>query len=87
MVSLATLLIACGATAALTALLCWYIARQSINGIREEERRTAAAEQQQVRDTCARELREVQQALGAELEVMRERSRRPLKSLVESFLG
>lgn len=87
MFSLLSLLAACLATATLTAAICFWLFRKRLADVRIEESIRHASAERRLQAEHARALRELQHSLVADVEQLRERSRRPIKSFVGSLLG
>lgn len=87
MYSLATLLFACSVAATVAAGITWAWARRRTEAVRTAEANRRVEETRALREQYARELQELQQSLGAEVDSLRERSRRPIKTLMASILN
>ncbi len=87
MYSTTFLLVACLATALVTATACTSRFRKDRALLLAEERARHEAAERRMQEEHAAALRELQASLVADMEALRERSRHPLKSLVGSLLG
>ena len=87
MLTLPHLIIACAITAIATIGIAWFAARTWANNLKATEQARHAEAERRIREQYTRELQELQHSLSGELEALRERSRRPLKTLVDAFLN
>jgi hypothetical protein len=87
MYSLAELLLACAAIAAVTGTTTWLASRvRAANQLAEQQQRHED-QMRTLREEYAADLRELQHSLTSEVADLRERMRRPLRQLVDNLLG
>lgn len=87
MFSLAALLSACLATGLLTAAVAFWLGRRLVAQAIAREQAAHTLEQDQLRETYARELRVLQDSLTRDVAALQARSQSPLRSLVDSIFG
>lgn len=86
MYSLATLLLACLATAALTAVIAGFRGRRQVRAAQDAERQRYEALLQE-KEAEVRGLMDAQASLARDIADLQARGRRPLRTLVDSLLG